>query len=140
MKKKACIATAIVILFVILYLSFSLYHISKNDPLEAMCISSVNAALEHFKKYDTNKEESEYLSGVAEFRTYMTAYLCLKDGKSNTDYIWCNTLYGDMILNPDKVKAHTSELIAALYYLTEDYDHPNGFDLINSLNNLLRFE
>ena len=43
-----------------------------------------------------------------------------------------------MILNPEKVKAHISELLAALEYLAEDYDHPNGFNLINALNNKLR--
>lgn len=64
--------------------------------------------------------------------------LCLNESESNTDYIWCNTLYGDMILNPEKVKAHISELLAALEYLAEDYDHPNGFNLINALNNKLR--
>lgn len=42
-------------------------------------------------------------AGVAEFRAYMTAYLCLHEGESSTDYIWCNTLYGDMILNPEKI-------------------------------------
>ena len=102
-----------------------------------MCQNSVNAALEHFEKYEANKGESDYIAGVAEFRTYMTAYLCLK-AESNTDYIWCNTLYGDMILNPEKVKLHIPELLDALEYLSEDYDHPNGFNLINALNNQLK--
>ena len=43
-----------------------------------MCKSSVNAALEHFEEYEANKEEADYIAGVAEFRTYMTAYLCLE--------------------------------------------------------------
>ena len=45
-----------------------------------MCKSSVNAALEHFEEYETKKEEADIIAGVAEFRTYMTAYLCLEDG------------------------------------------------------------
>lgn len=105
-----------------------------------MCKSSVNAALEHFDLYSTEENEADYIAGVAEFRTYMTAYLCVEDGASDTDYIWCSILYGDMILNPEKVKAHISELVAALEYLAEDYDHPNGFNLINTLNNQLRAE
>ena len=105
-----------------------------------MCKSSVNAALEHFEKYETNKKESDYIAGVAEFRTYMTAYLCLEDGKGNAEYTWCNILYGDMILNPEKVKEHIPELADALEYLSEDYDHPNGFNLINVLNNQLKTE
>ena len=104
-----------------------------------MCKSSISAALENFEQYDENRKESDYIAGVAEFRTYMTAYLCLKD-ESNTDYIWCNILYGDMIINPEKVKAHIPELRDALEYLAEDYDHPNGFTLINALNNPLKTE
>lgn len=105
-----------------------------------MCRNSANAALEHFKEYEIRKEESDYIASVAEFRTYMTAYHCLNESESNTDYIWCNTLYGYMILSPEKVKAHISELPAALEYLAEDYDHPNGFNLINALNNQLGTE
>lgn len=140
MKKKALIATVIIVLFLVVCLFLWQYQTFKNGELEAMCKSSVNAAWEHFQEYETHQEESDYLAGVAEFRTYMTAYLCLNGGESNTDYIWCNTLYGDMILNPEKVKAHISELLAALDYLAEDYDHPNGFQLIDTLNNQLRTE
>ena len=43
-----------------------------------------------------------------------------------------------MTLNPEKVKAHTTELVEALEYLVEDYDYPNCFNLINALNNQLR--
>ncbi len=110
----------------------------KDNQLEAMCKSSINAALEHFEAFNANGNDSDYIAGVAEFRTYMTAYLCLADGESDTDYIWCNTLYGDMTLHSEKVKAHTAELVEALKYLVEDYDHPNGFNLINALNNQLR--
>lgn len=105
-----------------------------------MCKSSVNTALNYFEEYEANKVEADYIAGIAEFRTYMTAYLCLGNGESNTDYIWCNILYGDMILNPEKVKAHIPELINALKFLAEDYDHPNGFNLINELNNQLKVE
>ena len=42
--------------------------------------------------------------------------------------------------NPEKVKAHIPELVDALEYLAEDYEHPNGFNLINALNNQLKTE
>ncbi len=139
MKKRIWIATAIVFLLVAFCVSLWQYNTFKTDKLEVMCKSSANAALEHFEEYKVNKGEADYIAGVAEFRTYMTAYLCLED-ESNTDYIWCNILYGDMILNPEKVKAHIPELVDALEYLAEDYDHQNGFNLINALNNQLKAE
>ena len=140
MKRRTWIATAIILLLIVLCVSLLQYKAFKNDKLEVMCKSSISAALEHFTNYNSNGKESDYIAGVAEFRTYMTAYLCLEDGESNTDYIWCNILYGDMILNPEKVKVHISELVVALEYLAEDYSHPNGFNLINALNNQLKTE
>ena len=137
--KKTWITTAIILLLIVFCVSLWLYKTFKNDKLEVMCKSSVNAALEYFEEFETGKDEADYIAGVAEFRTYMTVYLCLED-ESNTGYIWCNILYGDMILNPEKVKAHIPELVDALEYLAEDYDHPNGFNLINALNNQLKTE
>lgn len=139
MKKKTWVAAAGILLLIGVCVSLWLYYTFKDDTLEVMCKSSVNAAWERFKEYEIHKEESDYIAGVAEFRTYMTVYLCLEE-ESNADYIWCNILYGDMICNPEKVKAHISELVAALEYLAEDYDHPYGFSLINTLNNQLRAE
>lgn len=140
MKKKICLVATIIFLLIVLCLSLWQYNRFHSDKLEVMCKSSVNAALTHFEDYEDYGKESDYIAGVAEFRTYMTAYLCLEDGNSNTDYIWCNILYGDMTLYPEKVQAHIPELVAALAYLAEDYDHPNGFQLINSLNNLLEYD
>ena len=108
--------------------------IEEND-LKVMCKSSVNAAMEHFENYQSNGNEAEYISGVAEFRAYMTTYLCLTDEPSDADYTWCNILYGYMTMKPEEVKANISDLIDALEYLAENYDHPNGFNLINALNN-----
>lgn len=113
--------------------------IEEND-LKVMCKSSVNAAMEHFENYQSNRNEVEYISGVAEFRAYMTTYLCLTDEPSNADYTWCNILYGYMTMKPEEVKANISDLIDALEYLAEDYDHPNGFNLINALNNRIAAE
>ena len=108
--------------------------IEEND-LKVMCKSSVNAAMEHFENYQSNGNEAEYISGVAEFRAYMTTYLCLTDEPSDADYTWCNILYGYMTMKPKEVKANISDLVDALEYLAENYDHPNGFNLINALNN-----
>ena len=51
-----------------------------------------------------------------------------------------NILYGYMTMKPEEVKANIFDLIDALEYLAEDYDHPNGFNLINALNNKIAAE
>lgn len=113
--------------------------IEEND-LKVMCKSSVNSALEHFENYSTTENETDYIAGVAEYRAYMTTYLCITDEPSRAEYLWCNTLYGYMTTKSEEVKAHISDLIEALEYLVEDYDHPNGFNLISALNNQLETE
>jgi len=140
MKKQTWIFAVVII--AVLALSANLWQKNTvlSNNMEVMCKGSINAAREHFESFDISNAESDYIAGVAEFRTYMTTYLCIADGESDTDYTWCNILYGDMILNPEKVKKHIPELVEALEYLSEDYDHPNGFNLINALNNQLREE
>ncbi len=45
-----------------------------------------------------------------------------------------------MTMKPEEVKANISDLVGALEYLAEDYDHPNGFNKINALNNKIAAE
>lgn len=139
MKKKTWILSVVILILTILCANLWQQNTAKENNLKVMCKSSVNSALEHFQAYDFDRKESDYIAGVAEFRTYMTAYLCLADETSDTDYTWCNMLYGYMTLHPDKVKAHIPELVDALTYLAEDYRHPGGFQQIHSLNNILNY-
>ena len=141
LKKRTWIVTLIIFLLIALCVSLWQYTVFKNDKIEVMCKGSVSSALGHFEKYDTNGKEADYMAGVAEFRAYMSAYLCLAESaRSETNYIWYKALYGYMTLSPEKVKAHVSELVEALEYLAEDYDDPDGFSLINALNNQLEAE
>ena len=134
-KLPIIIPIILVIALVVVCVNLWQHKTIEENDLKVMCKSSVNAAMEHFENYQSNGSEAEYISGVAEFRAYMTTYLCLTDEPSDADYTWCNILYGYMTMKPEEVKANISDLIDALEYLAEDYDHPNGFNLINALNN-----
>lgn len=137
MKKHTWIYIVLIIVLAILCASFWQYGSANHNKMEVMCKSSVNAALEHFEEYSISKNEADYISGIAEFRSYMTAYLCLTNEASSAEYIWCNTLYGEMTLDPEGVKSNIQKLIDALEYLAEDYTHANGFNLIHALTNEL---
>lgn len=141
-RTKLPIVIPIILVIVLAVVCVNLWQhktIEEND-LNLMCKSSANAAMEHFENYQSNGNEVEYISGVAEFRAYMTTYLCLTDEPSDADYTWCNILYGYMTMKPEEVKANISDLVGALEYLAEDYDHPNGFNKINVLNNKIAAE
>lgn len=139
-KLPIIIPVVIVIALAIVCVNLWQHKTIEENDLKVMCKSSVNAAMEHFENYLAEGNETDYIAGVAEFRAYMTTYLCLTDEPSEAEYLWCNTLYGYMTMNPEAVKANASDLVEALEYLAEDYDHPNGFNLINALNNKIAAE
>lgn len=63
----------------------------------------------------------------------------MNNSSSDTEYTWCNVVYGDMVLRPEKVKTNIQGLIDALEHLSKDYDSPNGFHLINVYSNELTY-
>lgn len=139
-KLPIIIPIILVIALSVVCVNFWQHKTVEENDLKVMCKSSVNAAMEHFENYQSNGSEAEYISGVAEFRAYMATYLCLTDEPSDADYTWCNILYGYMTMKPESVKENIAELVDALAYLAEDYDHANGFNLINAINNKIATE
>ena len=104
-----------------------------------LCQVSAYQSLENFKEYSAKGDDYLYIYGVAEFRSFMDAYLCLNDNAGDTEYTYCNIIYGEMALNPEKIQANMQGLIDALEILAEDYTNPNGYISLNELGNLLRY-
>lgn len=101
-----------------------------------LCQASICQSSESFKEYLVNGDDYLYTYGVAEFRSFMSAYLYLNDNSSDTEYLYCNVIYGDMALNPQKVQAKMQELVEALAILADDYTDPSGYIRLNELGNL----
>lgn len=137
MKKYSWIARGVIVLLAVLCVVLWQQKDAENAKMESLCQSSAAMALENFTEYKGSGEESDYISGVSEFRSFMTAYLFLNDNVATPEYTWCNIVYGDMILRPQKVQTSIQGLIDALEYLSEDYNNPNGFILINAFSNEL---
>ena len=133
MKKRTWVFVVSIVVLLVLCASSIQYQWQKNDKLERMCCSSVDAAWNCFEAYKISKDENLYLRGVAEFRAYMQTYFYLIDEESVSGYLSCESLYTEMTLHPENVKKHIPELVDALAYLVEDYNHHNGFDLIGTL-------
>ena len=110
----------------------------EHSKMVDLCQTSVRQSLENFKKYSAKGEDYLYTYGVAEFRSFMDAYLYLNDNVSDTEYRYCNIIYGEMALNPEKIQENLQGLIDALEILADDYTNPNGYIRLNELGNLLR--
>ena len=140
MKKHAWII-GLAIIIVVSALCFSLWRQANHEHTRMvdLCQTSARQSLENFKEYSAKGDDYLYTYGVAEFRSFMDAYLYLNDNVGDTEYLYCNIIYGEMALNPEKVQANVQELIEALEILAEDYTNPNGYIRMNELGNLLRY-
>lgn len=137
MKKYNWIIGGLIVLLAVLCIVLWQQKDAEHTKMGTLCQSSAGMALEDFSNYKASGKDSDYISGIAEFRSFMTAYLFLNDNVANAEYTWCNIVYGAMILNPEKVQNNMQGLIDALEYLSEDYDSPNGFNLISVCSNEL---
>ena len=141
--KKYAWAVGLVIIAVLLMSCFLLWRQAKveHSKMVDLCQTSVCQSLENFKKYSAKGEDYLYTYGVAEFRSFMDAYLYLNDNVSDTEYRYCNIIYGEMALNPERVQVQVNmqKLIEALEILAEDYTDPNGYIRLNELGNHLRY-
>lgn len=131
MKKYIWLIALLIITLIVCCITFNLQKQAEHKRLELLCQTSVIAALENFEDFIANGNESSYICGVAEFRSFMTAYLFLNENVSTTEYIWCNTIYGKMTIDPQKVQLNIQGLVDALKYLAKDYTHPNGYHLLS---------
>jgi len=137
MKKLSWVSTVLVVVLAALCVSMWQHSAAEENVQKALCKSSVKEALAYFEAYAASGNESDYTAGVAEFRAYMMLYLCLTEEADPSDYDQCRTLYNAMLFAPAQVKAHLTELLAALRPLAEDDRHPDGFRLIHVLNDQL---
>ena len=135
-RVAAVLLTAVIMLAVIFFFLWQREQ-PKPSELEQLCQTSASAALDRFRQYNTSREEPLYWYGVAEFRSFMNAYLYLNDNISNPDYLYCNAVYGQMVLHPEAVTENLDGLIDALEYLAMDYTDPNGYHLMCILQNEL---
>lgn len=139
MKKR----TWVIVLGVMLIVSVSCFAFWRQARIERakmvdLCQGSVCRSLENLKEYSANGDDSLYTYGVAEFRSFMNAYLQLIENVTDPEYLYCNIIYGEMALNPEKVQASMQEVIEALTILADDYTDPTGYIRLNELGHLLR--
>ena len=140
MKKRIWII-GLVVMAVLFVSCFALWRQAsiERTRMKDLCQASAYQALDNFNKYSAKGDDYLYIYGVAEFKSFMDAYLYLNDNISDTEYIYCNIIYGEMAVNPEKVQANMQGLIDALEILAEDYTNPNGYIRLNEFGNLLRY-
>ena len=140
MKKYAWIVGVIIIFGLAFYCSNMKKKVdAEQQKIEKLCRRSASNALEEFEEYVKTGEECYYQYGVGEFRCFIQSYQYMKDDV-DTEYLYCNEAYGQMVLNSEKVKENMPKLIDALQYLAKDYSDANGYHRMQSFNNSVMYE
>ena len=70
-----------------------------------------------FSDDQAHGNDGDYWGGVAAFHTFQQACALLPEQGSDAV---CSAVYGQLLLNPDRAKAHLPELIAVMEPLAQD--------------------
>ena len=101
---------------------------NSKDDIRQLAQASAADAYSQFVEYQTNGEVSSYWYGVAAFRSFEQAYDLLTEGTNQfPNYVFCNEVYGQLILSPENSQKHISELIEVMEILASDVENENGY-------------
>ena len=139
MKTKVTISIVALAMLAAVFCGLLLFEKNDHSEMEQLCQTNAAQALSDFRQYKETGAEGNYWYGVSNFKAFMNTWLAIKGG-SSAEYLWCNSVYGYMVLSPEEVQAHIDELLTAMEIIGADYTNPNGYLRICELNNQLLHE
>lgn len=137
MRKRFVIVIVALVILALAFCGLWLYEKNNRSEMELLCQSNASQALSDFRQHKELGNEGDYWYGVSNYKAFMNTWLAI-EGYSSAEYSWCNSVYGSMVLSPEKVQAHIDELLTAMEIIGEDYTDPNGYIKVSELNNLLQ--
>ena len=96
-----------------------LWQGARRDHSDLVTLARSGAAetCTRFSDYQVHGDDGDYWGGVAAFHTFRQACALLPEQGSDAV---CSAVYGQLLLNPDRAKAHLPELIAVMEPLAQD--------------------
>lgn len=136
--KKKFVAILIICLTIFSLLFAVLWQRAENnkDDIRQLAQASASDAYSQFVEYQTNGEVSSYWYGVAAFRSFEQAYYLLIDGTNkSSNYVFCNEVYGCLVLSPEKSQKHIVEIIEVMEMLSMNVENEDGYLRMADLRN-----
>ncbi len=96
-----------------------LWQGARRDHSDLVTLARSGAAetCTRFSDDQSHGDDGDYWGGVAAFRTFRQACALLPEQESDAV---CSAVYEQLLLNPDRAKAHLPELIAVMEPLAQD--------------------
>lgn len=88
-----------------------------HSDLVTLARSGAAETCTRFSDYQSHGDDGDYWGGVAAFHTFRQACALLPEQGSDAV---CSAVYGQLLLYPDRAKAHLPELIAVMEPLAQD--------------------
>ena len=138
MKKKTAVIITALALASAVFCGLWMHEKNDRSELVQLCQACAMQSLQDFREYRGNGSEASYWQGVSNFKAFMNAYLAV-NGNSTPEYVWCNSVYGTMVIFPDNAQENVDTLIAALDIISADYTDPNGYIKMAELHNFFQY-
>ena len=101
--------------------------------------AEANKAYTSFLAYQESGDDGDYWPGVAAFYAFQEAYgLLTEDTNKSTNHIFCNEVYGSLVLSPELSQAHISDIVYVMKILSENVMDENGYVQMLELRNTLQ--
>lgn len=139
--KKTILIILIIVLVIAVLLLLGLHGMSLHDDSDILLLAQYGAreAYTSFTDFKNNGEESDYLNGVASFYLFQQSYyLLVEETNKSANYIFCNEVYGSLILSPEQAKLHISEILEVMKILADNVRDENGYVKMAELRNILK--
>ena len=109
-----------------------------SEELKAFAQAEAKEAYTCFSDFQKTGLDRDYWSGVASFYAFQRAYGLLTDGTNKSaNAIFCNEVYGSLLMAPEQAKAHISEIADTMKLLSENVTDENAYLRMAALRNTL---
>ena len=140
MKKSiAFILIAILSLSAIIFCVLWQHTVHDQSDFTTFAQAEANKAYTSFLAYQESGDDGYYWQGVAAFYAFQEAYgLLTEDTNKSTNHIFCNEVYGSLVLSPELSQAHISDIVYVMKILSENVMDENGYVQMLELRNTLQ--
>ena len=136
--KKSIASMIIAVLSLLAIIFCVLWQHTVHDQTD-FAQAEANKAYTSFSAYQESGNDGDYWQGVAAFYAFQEAYgLLTEDTNKSTNRIFCNEVYGSLVLSPELSQAHISDIVYVMKILSENVMDENGYVRMLELRNTLQ--
>lgn len=140
MKKSiASMIIAVLSLLAIIFCVLWQHTVHDQTDFTTFAQAEANKAYTSFSAYQESGNDGDYWQGVAAFYAFQEAYgLLTEDTNKSANRIFCNEVYGSLVLSPELSQAHISDILHVMKILSENVMGENGYVRMSELRNMLQ--